>query len=134
MIAVDSSIAIAAYSTWHTAHHAADEALTADAGIPAHALLETYAGLTGFPAPYRTPAREVARWLGERCATILAPPTMDAHRDLAATLAHTGVIGGAAYDALIALTAKLAGAPLVSLDRRAMATYRLVGAEAHLLG
>lgn len=133
MIAVDSSVAIAAYSTWHAGHALADEALTGTAAIPAHALLETYAGLTGFPAPYRTPAGTVRRWLDERCTTVLPPPPADAHRELVTTLAAAGVIGGAVYDALVALTARLAGAQLLSLDRRATATYRLVGAEAHLL-
>jgi predicted nucleic acid-binding protein len=41
--------------------------------------------------------------------------------------------GGAAYDALIAATALRAGASLVSLDRRALATYQTVGVGFELL-
>jgi predicted nucleic acid-binding protein len=36
-------------------------------------------------------------------------------------------IGGAVYDALVALTAKRAGATLVTADRRAASIYELVG-------
>lgn len=50
------------------------------------------------------------------------------------TLASAGRIGGAVYDALVALTARLAGAVLVTADARAAATYDLVGVELRRLG
>lgn len=40
----------------------------------------------------------------------------------------------AIYDALIAESARLAGATLVTADRRAAATYRVVGVEVEVLG
>ena len=39
------------------------------------------------------------------------------------------LIGGAVYDALIAATAREAGATLLTLDARAVRTYRAVGAD-----
>jgi predicted nucleic acid-binding protein len=58
---------------------------------------------------------------------ILPAPSAARQRALLRTLADAGRIGGAVHDALVALTAKAAGATLVSADRRALATYELVG-------
>lgn len=49
-------------------------------------------------------------------------------------MASAGIGGGAIYDALIAESARLAGATLVSADRRAAATYAAVGVEVEFLG
>ena len=43
------------------------------------------------------------------------------------------ILGGPAYDALIAFTAAEHNATLVSLDQRAAATYETVGAHAEQL-
>ena len=54
----------------------------------------------------------------------------DAERNhLLETLADAGVSGGASYDGLIALEAKSHGRTLLTLDERAQATYRRLGAE-----
>jgi len=42
------------------------------------------------------------------------------------TAEHVG--GGAVYDAIVATTARSAGATLLTLDQRALRTYQLVGA------
>ncbi len=52
---------------------------------------------------------------------------------LPARLARIEVAGGAVYDALIALTARAAGAELLTLDRRAMPIYERCGVEAMLV-
>lgn len=44
------------------------------------------------------------------------------------------ITGGAVYDALVGFTAKLAGARLLSRDRRAERTYRAVGVDYELIG
>ncbi len=49
MIAVDSSVAVAAFGDWHRLNDTARAVLDEDAVLPAHALLETYSVLTGFP-------------------------------------------------------------------------------------
>lgn len=45
------------------------------------------------------------------------------------TLAGSGVFGGASYDGLVALEAAAHGETLLTLDERAQATYRRLGAE-----
>lgn len=47
--------------------------------------------------------------------------------------ARSEITGGSVYDALIATTARLRGAALLSLDRRAASTYERVAAEYRLL-
>ncbi len=49
------------------------------------------------------------------------------YQKLLATLAAGQVLGGPAYDALIAFTAAEHQATLLSLDQRASATYQAVG-------
>lgn len=133
MIAVDSSVAIAAFGPWHDLHDAARAVLDSGAAIPAHALLETYSVLTGFPPPHRAPASVVDSWLDSRFARILPPPTATQQRDLVRKLAADGRIGGAVYDGLVALTALRAGATLTTADRRAASLYALVGIEVRVL-
>ena len=53
MIAVDTSVAVAAFGEWHELNARAVEVLDQGAALPAHALLETYSVLTGFPPPHR---------------------------------------------------------------------------------
>lgn len=133
MIAVDSSVAVAAFGEWHELNEAARAVLDDGAAIPDHALLETYSVLTAFPPPHRAPAGVVDRWLDSRFARILPPPTAAQQRALVRRLAAAGRVGGAIYDALVALTALRAGAALVTADRRAAALYTLVGVEVRQL-
>jgi predicted nucleic acid-binding protein len=133
MKAVDTSIAVAAFGDWHSLNGAACAVLDRGALIPTHALLETYSVLTGFPPPYRAAPQLVVDWLDHRFHDVLAPPEIDAHRELLRTLAAAGRAGGAVYDALVALTAKAAGAVLITADRRAAAVYDLIGVEREFL-
>jgi hypothetical protein len=126
MIAVDSSVAIAGFGDWHELNEQACSLLDEGVAIPAHAMLETYSVLTGFP-PHRAAPRLVDSWLGDRFAVILPPPPVDEQRDLVRSLAQAGRMGGAVYDGLVALTARLAGA--VTADAQALAVYELVGVE-----
>jgi predicted nucleic acid-binding protein len=60
VIAIDSSVAIAAFATWNQHHRAALDFLNAEqeALLPAHAALETYSVLTRLaPALPRHPGR-----------------------------------------------------------------------------
>lgn len=129
MIAVDSSVAIAAFGEWHELNEAARSILDEGAAIPAHAMLETYSVLTGFPPPHRAPPGLVGSWLEDRFPVVLPAPGIDDQRDLLRQLAQAGRMGGAVYDALVALTAKVAGAELVSADTRAATVYEIVGVE-----
>lgn len=129
MIAVDSSVAIAGFGDWHELNEQACSILDEGVAIPAHAMLETYSVLTGFPPPHRAAPRLVDSWLDDRFPVILPPPGVEEQRDLVRRLAEAGRMGGAVYDALVALTAKIAGAVLVTADTRAVAVYELVGVE-----
>lgn len=133
MIAVDSSIAIAAFGEWHELNEPARSILDRGAAIPVHALLETYSVLTGFPLPHRASPGLVDSWLEDRFTVVLPAPGIDDQRDLIHRLASAGRTGGAVYDALVALTAKVAGADLVSADTRAAAIYEIIGVETHPL-
>jgi hypothetical protein len=47
--------------------------LDTGAALPAHALLETYSVLTGFPPPHRAAPDLVGEWLDDRFPMILSP-------------------------------------------------------------
>jgi hypothetical protein len=49
-------------------------------------------------------------------------------------LPERGVTGGAVYDAVVAATAAVHSAELLSCDRRAVPTYEKMGVRAVLLG
>jgi len=133
MIAVDSSVAIAAFGEWHELNQRAVKVLDEGAALPAHALLETYSVLTGFPPPHRAPPEVVDAWLEGRFETTLPSPQVHEQRDLVRRLASLGRTGGAVYDALIGLTAQRAGATLITADRRAVSIYGLLGVPYELL-
>lgn len=120
MIAVDSSVALAAFGGWHELNAAACSVLDEGAAIPAHALLETYSVLTGFPPPHRAPPGLVDEWLDSRFTEVLDPPGASEQRELVRLMARHGRAGGAPYDALVGLTARVHGAVLVTADRRAL--------------
>jgi predicted nucleic acid-binding protein len=79
MIAVDTSVVVAGFASWHQGHRSAAAALARAPRVPAHVLVEA-----------------------------------SARNDLA---------GGAIYDALIAATARHAGATLLTRDQRARSIY-----------
>lgn len=79
--------------------------------------------LTRLPAPFRAPAI----WWGVSCWTGSPIGGLHPGDDVITTLMAADVVGGAAYDGLIALVARSHGATLLSLDRRAAATYGRLG-------
>jgi predicted nucleic acid-binding protein len=133
MKAVDTSVAVAAFGDWHRLNGAACAVLDQGALIPAHALLETYSVLTGFPPPYRAAPQIVVDWLENRFDEVIAPPDIAAHRELIRAVAAAGRAGGSIYDALVAMTANATGAVLITADRRAAAVYDLIGVEREFL-
>ncbi|MGY1665678.1 PIN domain-containing protein [Geodermatophilus sp. SYSU D00696] len=132
MIAADTSVLVAAFASWHEAHAAAQEALRG-ARVVAHSVVETYSVLTRLPPPHRVVPGLAAEFLRQ----VATAPPLTLPAEEVARLPHLlvgrGISGGAAYDALIAVTAQQHGAELVSLDARAAATYRAVGAAHRLL-
>jgi predicted nucleic acid-binding protein len=133
LIAVDSSVVVAAFASWHEGHHVAAAALKRKPRIPAHVLVESYSVLTRLPAPHRAPPALVARFLA---AVFPEPPLMLPARDhqrLIREVAQAGLAGGSIHDALIAATVRHAGARLLTRDRRAVSVYERLGAEYELL-
>ena len=135
MLAVDTSIIVAAFAEWHERHAEAVAALADGPGVAAHSVLESYSVLTRLPSPLRMAGDVVLAFLGREFPTA-ARLTLDQRNQRSAVdqLGSAGIVGGAVYDGLVALTAAVAGASLLSLDERAMPTYLRVGAEARLIG
>ena len=114
---------MAALLAWHEAHEPARQAARGGA-IPAHAVVESYSVLTRLAAPHRL-APDVASSLlgGWFPAGRLLLPSTGLVASLVARLADAGIGGGAAYDALVGLTAAEHGAELRTRDQRAAVTY-----------
>lgn len=127
MKAVDTSVVVAAFASWHESHAVARRVLEDRPVLIGHCALETLSVLTRLPAPHRVGPRLVADFLAARFQEPpLVMPAEPLHA-LPAELAHLGIAGGAVYDALVAITARHHGAKLVTLDARAASTYRQVG-------
>ena len=130
MIVADSSVIVAAVSSWHTRHVDADSALPPAA--VGHALVESYSVLTRLPEPMRVDrilAAEVLRSRIHDVLTLSADDTLSVPQKLS----ELGIGGGATYDALIALTALAHDATLLTLDERAAINYRRCGVTFQLL-
>ena len=107
---------------------AAAGALEAIDVLPAHVLLETYSVLTRLPSGLAVAPTVAAKVLTCR---FNQPPLQvdDAERErVLQTLSGAGVFGGASYEGLVALEARAHGRTLLTLDERAQATYRRLGA------
>jgi predicted nucleic acid-binding protein len=134
LIAVDTSVVVAAFASWHEDHAAAARALRDHPDLPAPVALEAYAFLTRLPPPHRASAGVVRDFLARAFpVTWLALPD-DAWPGLIDQLHERGATGGASYDAVIGLTAAHHGRELLTLDVRARRTYDLVGVRTRFLG
>jgi predicted nucleic acid-binding protein len=134
MKAVDSSVVIAAFATWHEHHAIARKAMAGRPRLIALAAIESYSVLTRLPPPHRAQPSIVHTFITERFTEPFLTLSETGHQELLATLAAGRILGGPAYDALIALTAAEHQAALLSLDQRAAATYQAVGATVEQLG
>lgn len=131
---LDTSVAIPLLLTSHLAHRPVNESLgDRSVALAGHALHETYAVLTRLPGDARLAPADACRLLRERFEPAVVLDRRTA-RTAPSVFAGAGVAGGATYDALIALAARSAGIPLASRDRRALNTYRLLGASVEVLG
>ena len=66
MKAVDSSVVIAAFASWHEHHVIARKAMTARPRLIAHAAVESYSVLTRLPPPHRASPDIVHSFITER--------------------------------------------------------------------
>ncbi|GAB7141931.1 type II toxin-antitoxin system VapC family toxin [Mycobacterium riyadhense] len=133
MIAPDTSVLIAGFATWHDGHESAVRALNRGVHLIAHTALETYSVLTRLPPPHRVEPVAVHGYLADVTSSEYLTLDARSHRDLIDLLAEHGVTGGATYDALVGLTAKAAGATLLTRDVRAVTTYERLRLEFELV-
>lgn len=132
-VAVDTSVVVAAFAPWHESHELALPAIGEDVMLPAHCGIETYSTLTRLPEPFRTPGPVAADYLKRRFSNRwLFPPEHDVST-LAAQLSSHGIIGGASYDALVAITVRAHNVLLRTLDQRALRIYESIGVDFELL-
>lgn len=89
--------------------------------------------LTRLPEPFRMDGGVVVEFLAETFPYDRPTLTPDAQAQLPERLQTAGLRGGAVYDGVVALTAKEAGAELISLDARAAATYALLDVDHRIL-
>jgi predicted nucleic acid-binding protein len=134
VIAPDSSVVIAAVAPWHEAHRPARAALVdIDARLPAHVAFETTSALSRMPEGRRIAPAVVLEALERGFERPWLTIDADGQRDALRRAVEAGVRGGALYDALIAATAAEHDAEILSADRRALATYRAMGAAARFI-
>jgi predicted nucleic acid-binding protein len=134
VIAVDTSVVVAGFASWHEAHGVAAAALARRPRVPAHVLLETFSVLTRLPPPHRAAPEIVAAFLDTRFAQLPLTLPSPRYREIVTSVVAAGLTGGAIYDALIAATAKAARATLLTRDRRALSVYERIGARFEVIG
>jgi toxin FitB len=129
----DTSVAVPFLLRSHVAHvvvrrHAGARKVA----LTGHSLVETYSVLTRLPGDARVAPADAATLIA---ANFNEPALLDAETagSIPSLLASAGVAGGAVYDALVGLTARRAGLPLATRDRRAMSTYGVLQTEVELV-
>ncbi len=133
MKVVDSGVVVAAFASWHEDHALAAAAIRERPGVTSHSLIEAFSVLTRLPAPHRAPGNLVSDYVHRVFPDEPVALTGGDVRALVLRFPTLGISGGAVYDALIAQAALVAGATLVTLDRRAAATYARIGCAVEIL-
>ncbi len=98
--------------------------------LSGHAEIETYSVLTRLPEPFRLESRAAAESLSTGFDPSVHPgrPNRVTQR-----VARAGVVGGAVYDALVAIAALDTGLPLATCDARAIPTYAAIGVRVEIV-
>ncbi len=130
---VDTSVAVALVVEDHAHNAAVVSSLDGLVlGLAGHAAFETFSVLTRLPAPARRPPSVVRQIL-----TANFPRSRYLSADEASSLhdrlAELGIAGGAVFDALVGAVAAEHRLPLVTRDRRALETYRALGAQVRIV-
>ena len=133
MIAVDTSIIVAAFASWHDQHIPALSALAGEPVVPSHVLLETYSVLTRLPSPHRVPSGIVMTYLEMMLPKRIISPSPAAIAALPRRCHEAGLSGGATYDAVVGTTCLEHNAELLTLDRRSLRNHQALGVTARLV-
>lgn len=135
--AIDTSVLIAAVSSWHEAHerclHAVDTVLAEPPVLLSqHVLTESYSVLTRLPAPHRLAPKTVLALLEDTLsgvAEIVSLPP-EATWAFLTDLAHGEVAGGGTYDAFILRSVVAGGADrILTLNGRHFERLAPAGVE-----
>lgn len=131
-VSCDTSLLVPAVHRMQPDHERCRAVFARVGVLPAHVILESYRILTGVRSlPALAPS--VAAAALEALALPVVQLPADEYVRLVRTAADAGRPGGAIYDAQIAATAKHHGLKLLSRDRRAAATYDVVGVDYELV-
>ncbi|MFT4232454.1 MAG: PIN domain-containing protein [Leucobacter sp.] len=123
---------IPALARHHPEHALCRPQIARLSAVPAHVLLETYSWLTGYRAGVSFSPASAHALLDALELEIVQLPAGD-YLGLVGRFAFGQRAGAAIYDAQIAATAKHHGLKLLSRDRRAAATYELIGVDYELV-
>ncbi|MEJ7770454.1 MAG: PIN domain-containing protein [Geodermatophilaceae bacterium] len=129
----DTSVIVAAFGRWHASHDVAREAVRSSDRLIGHVAVEAFSVLTRLPAPRRAPPRLVHEFLDHHWPGTWLSLDGQGYQQLLDVAASGQAIGGAVYDALIAVAAREHGQTIVSLDERAVRTYQAFAAPYQLL-
>lgn len=132
MKAVDTSVAVAAFASWHVGHEASARVLVSSV-LPAHCAVECYSVLTRLPPPHRVAGVLARDFLLSRSSDGLLSLDPADYLALLDQLVEKSITGGAAYDALVGFTAARHGARLYSRDQRAARVYDALGVDFELI-
>ncbi|MBO0881427.1 MAG: type II toxin-antitoxin system VapC family toxin [Mycobacterium sp.] len=132
-VLVDTSAALAMVQRENPFHLAARARLLAcRRGMSGHAAVELLSVLTRLPPPQRLSPVAALRLEATNFPESRYLSATDT-QDLLRECADAGIAGGALYDGLVAAAARKHKLPLVTCDRRAEATYRVLGVTYELL-
>jgi predicted nucleic acid-binding protein len=132
-VLVDTSAALALAQRENPFHRGAKaRLLTCRRGMSGHAAVELLSVLTRLPPPHRlSPAAalrlEVTNFPDSR---FLSATDM---RNVLGEFAEAGLAGSALYDGLVGAAARAHKLPLITCDKRAEPTYRILGVSYQLL-
>jgi len=130
----DTSAALAfvdAESPFHSAVW--DAAVDARRGLSGHAAFEFVSVLTRLPLPRRLPGADAFRLIQAEFPDSQFLPS-DATQVLLEEFTGAGIIGGMVYDGLVGACARHHDMMLLTCDRRAEETYRILNVRYQLVG
>lgn len=132
-VLVDTSAALALAQRENPLHLAAKARLLGcRRGMSGHAAVELLSVLTRLPPPHRLSPAAALRLEEANFPESRFLSATDT-RDLLREFAEAGLAGGALYDGLVGAAARKHKLPLVTCDRRAEPTYRMLGVNYELL-
>lgn len=132
-VALDTSVAVPFVMASHVAHELVRNRLGgSEVVLTSHSLAETYSVLTRLPGDARLAPLDAVELIDANFSDVLPldnAVAVSVHQSFAAL----GIVGGAVFDALIALAAREAQVALATRDGRAVPTYAALGVAVELI-